>query len=81
MSTFTELVVVMPFGNYRRGDVIRDEETIQKVLSENESHVVKKVCTFSPKEVVIAPVEQLGLIDEPLKPTDSLSKPKLEKKQ
>lgn len=80
MSTFTELVVVMPFGNYRRGDVIRDDETMQKVLSENESHVVKKVSTA--KEVVITPPTQEQLIsNDILKPTDSISKSKLEKKQ
>lgn len=36
------LTVIHPFGSYQRGDKIKDEAEIKRVLeSENASHVIK----------------------------------------
>lgn len=36
------LVVVRPFGSYRIGDVVTDEETIERIMaSEHADHVVR----------------------------------------
>jgi hypothetical protein len=38
-----DLVVVHPFGSYRRGDQITDDAEIAKVLASDTAHHVRKV--------------------------------------
>lgn len=36
------LVVVRPFGSYRIGDIVTDEQSIERIMSsENAEHVVR----------------------------------------
>lgn len=38
-----DLVVVHPFGDYRRGDAITEDEDVHKVLTGDHAHHVRKV--------------------------------------
>lgn len=35
------LVVLQPFGDYKRGDAIEEPEKVQAALEHNEHHVIK----------------------------------------
>ncbi len=41
MSTEHHLVVRHPFGDYARGDVITDPDTVEKLKAESADHVLK----------------------------------------
>ena len=45
-----ELVVTKPFKDYQRGDVISDPTTVEEVLREYPSHVIRRQAVNKAEE-------------------------------
>lgn len=70
MSTITELVVVVPFGNYQRGNVITDPAIVSSIVSvdgefhSNYSNV--RVTTRIVKDPAVVNIENVPFAEKAL---------------
>jgi hypothetical protein len=83
-----ELVVVMPFANYKRGDLISDPEVIAKILDvnsddhSNKTHVRQTSKIISPKvDVILTSIAEKPYPKMDETPVIKSTTSKMEKKQ